>query len=181
MHFLLKTANFWHFFLIFSRRCFVEGCGFLRWVQCPKTLNLSYQKQHFKFFTIRGVPYGKKVDHSRKKLIKISTTKNLKYWTKWNRKMGGRSAFGHGLLYIAVHYCTLLYTTVHYCSILYTTVHYCSLPIHYCTLLYTTAVWHKFSGGLRKQFVLNFGLAYLFSNFCNEKGICKLFGYKREF
>ena len=54
-----KTARNWPFltnraFLTFQAvfpdssqdRCFVEGCGFLRCVQCPKTLYLSYQKQH---------------------------------------------------------------------------------------------------------------------------------------
>ena len=48
--FLTKKAFltiFRQFFLIFfQERCFIEGCGFLCCVQCPKTPNLSYQKQH---------------------------------------------------------------------------------------------------------------------------------------
>ena len=39
------------FFLIFQERCCVEGCVFLRCVQYPKTLNLSYQKQHSEIFS----------------------------------------------------------------------------------------------------------------------------------
>ena len=42
--------NFYHPFScsifchkLFQEQCFVEGCGFLRCVQCPKSLNLSYQ------------------------------------------------------------------------------------------------------------------------------------------
>ena len=46
----------------FQERCCVEGCGFLRCVQCPKMLNLSYQKQHSEIFSKknynRGVPYS---------------------------------------------------------------------------------------------------------------------------
>ena len=37
---------------IVSRRSPLEGCGFLRCVQCPKTLNLSYQKQYSEIFLI---------------------------------------------------------------------------------------------------------------------------------
>ena len=37
----------------FSRKvlCRSEGCGFLCCVQCLKTLNLSYQKQHYEIFS----------------------------------------------------------------------------------------------------------------------------------
>ena len=42
-------------------------------------------------FTIRGVPYGQKVTQPRKKGQKKIQKINLKDWTKWNRKMGGRS------------------------------------------------------------------------------------------
>ena len=41
-------AVFFHFF---QERCFVEGFGFLRCVECPKTLRLSYQKQHSEIFS----------------------------------------------------------------------------------------------------------------------------------
>ena len=58
--FLTKNAfltSFRQYFLIFHKRCFVEGCDFLCCVQCPKTLNSSYPKTTFvnifKFFTIR--------------------------------------------------------------------------------------------------------------------------------
>ena len=37
---------FSQFFLIFSRTALCIGCNFLHCIQCPKTLNLSYQKQH---------------------------------------------------------------------------------------------------------------------------------------
>ena len=53
-----------------------------------------------------GVPYGQKVNRSRKKAEKFEEKKkNMKGWTKWNRKMGGRSGFitsgdfGHGVVY----------------------------------------------------------------------------------
>ena len=82
MHFLLKMANFRQFFLIFSRTVFCKGLRFfLRCVQCPKTLNLSYQKQHsekIKFFTIRGVPYGQKLPGVEKKVKQISKKKIIR-------------------------------------------------------------------------------------------------------
>ena len=45
MHFLLFLGSFSWFF---QERCFVEGCGFLRCVQCPKTLNLSIKDNIWK-------------------------------------------------------------------------------------------------------------------------------------
>ena len=80
-----------------------------------------------------GVPYGPIVTRTRKKgQKKISKEKNLKDWTKWNRKMGGIScfitsgAFGHGLLYIAN------YTFYTFQCITHTS-HY-ELHIIHCTL-----------------------------------------------
>ena len=58
----------------------------------------------FNFLSMRGVPYRQKVTGAEKKVKKKFQKKNLKDWTKWNRKMGGRScfitsgAFGHGLM-----------------------------------------------------------------------------------
>ena len=58
------------------------------------------------------VPYGQKVTHSRKKGFKKFQQKNLKKWTKWNRKMGGRSfyipsgAFGDTLMGMSQDYYT---------------------------------------------------------------------------
>ena len=46
----------------------------------------------------------KELTGAEKKVKKNFQKKNLKYWTKWNRKMSGRScfitsgAFGHGLV-----------------------------------------------------------------------------------
>ena len=104
MHFWLFLGSFSWFF---QERCFVESCGFLRCVQCPKTLNLSYQKQHLEIFSNFSPKGGsltvKKLPGAEKKVKKNFKKKNLKDWTKWNRKMGGRScfitsgAFGHGL------------------------------------------------------------------------------------
>ena len=51
--FLTKNAIltiFRQFFWFFQKRCWVEGCVFLRCVQCPKTFNLGYQKQHSELF-----------------------------------------------------------------------------------------------------------------------------------
>ena len=49
-----KKMYFWLFLGSFSwffeKRCCVESCGFLCCVQCPKKLNLSYQKQHSDLF-----------------------------------------------------------------------------------------------------------------------------------
>ena len=63
MHFFVKKK--WSIsgsvFGLFQERCFVESCRFLRCVQCPKTLNLSYQNQHLEIL------YGQKGTRSRKK------------------------------------------------------------------------------------------------------------------
>ena len=48
MHFGLFLGSFSYFF---QELCFVEGCVFLHCVQCPKTLNLSYQKQYLEIFS----------------------------------------------------------------------------------------------------------------------------------
>ena len=48
--FCLKQPISGSFSLFFQERCFLEGCGFLCCVQCPKTLNLSYHKQHSEIF-----------------------------------------------------------------------------------------------------------------------------------
>ena len=51
MIFFVKNGKFLAVFLDFGQeRCFVEGCCFLRCVQCPKTLNLSYQNNIWKYF-----------------------------------------------------------------------------------------------------------------------------------
>ena len=51
--FFVKNGQFsGSFFLDFlQERCFVEGCGCLRCVQCTKILNFSYQKQHSEIFS----------------------------------------------------------------------------------------------------------------------------------
>ena len=70
MHFWLFLGSFSWFF---QKRCCVEGCGFLRCIQCPKTLNLSYQKT-----TFGRVPYGQKVTRSRKKGQKFFKKKSFR-------------------------------------------------------------------------------------------------------
>ena len=63
----------------------------MRCIQCPKTLNLSYQKQHSEIFS-NFHHKSQKVTKRKKKKVKTNfKNKNLKDWTKWNRKMGGRS------------------------------------------------------------------------------------------
>ena len=71
----------------------------------------------FKFFTIRGVPYGQKVTRRRKKGGTNFQKKNLKYWTKWNKKMGGRS-FVTTSGVIGTLYCAVPHTAVlHGCGV----------------------------------------------------------------
>ena len=48
-------------------------------------------RKKFKFFTIRGSLTVKKLPNVKKRLKKKFKKKNLKVWTKWNRKIGGRS------------------------------------------------------------------------------------------
>ena len=83
---------FMQFFLIFSRTVLCRGLVFfaLRSVSQNASFELSKTtfEIFFKYFTIRGVLEQKK---RLKKILK----KIWKDWTKWNRKMGGRSCFYH--------------------------------------------------------------------------------------
>ena len=74
--------------------------------QCPKTLNLSYQKQHSNYFQIfhhEGAPLWPKVNRSRKK-VETFFQKISNQGEKFYKKMGDKScfitsgAFGHGLI-----------------------------------------------------------------------------------
>ena len=71
MHFLLKTVNFWQFFLIFSKTVLCKGLRFFALRSVSQNAKLELLKttlgNTFKFFTIRGVPYGQKVTRNRKK------------------------------------------------------------------------------------------------------------------
>jgi hypothetical protein len=50
--FFAKNGQFLSVFPdFFKEPCFAEGCGFLHCVQCPKTLNLSFKKQHLELFS----------------------------------------------------------------------------------------------------------------------------------
>ena len=93
---------------IFSRSVLCRGLPFFCIAfSVPKHLLWAIKSKiwkNFKFFTIRGVPYGQKVTRCGKKSKKKFQKKNLKFWTKRNMKMGGISfnstsgAFGGTLL-----------------------------------------------------------------------------------
>ena len=72
------------FLIFFKTGGLVEGCSFLPCVQCPKTLNLSYQKQHSEIFSLSV----KKLLDVEKRSNNFKATKILKNWTKSSRKMG---------------------------------------------------------------------------------------------
>ena len=61
-------------------------------------------RKNVKFFTRRGSLTVKKLPAVETKVEKLKKKKNLKDWTEWNKKMGGRSyyipsgAFGDTLL-----------------------------------------------------------------------------------
>ena len=108
----------WHIFCgfpwSFQTLFFVESCCFfLHCIQCPETLNLSYQESTIKrrkklIFHHKGGPFWLGVSKSYPE-CKKGLKKNKV--AKWNKKMDGRScyftsgAFGPGLLYSVC--CTL--------------------------------------------------------------------------
>ena len=85
---------FRQFFLIFSRTVLSRGLRFFALRSVSKNAYFELSKTTFgnifKFFTIRGVPYGQKVTR-RRKMVLIFFFFYLKNCTKWNKKMGGRS------------------------------------------------------------------------------------------
>ena len=85
---------FLKFSLFFQKPYFVRSCGFLRCVQCIKTLLLSNQKlslDNFSNFFIIRVFGGVQKLPGMEKRLKKNIENILNQGAKWNKKIAGRS------------------------------------------------------------------------------------------
>ena len=70
---------------------FAEIWGFLCCIQCTKTLLLSYLNQHSNIFSDFSPQGGTLIILGWSKVTRSEKNGWKKKWTKWSRKMGGRS------------------------------------------------------------------------------------------